>query len=239
MKVVCKILQRTLFVFFAGSFLPVQAVHLNEWTFETEPSGLTLSQAANTGTEGAVFEAGGEGFVETDGLGGLLCTNKDAGAAGLWAEGAVLDAPLSSYSSGVYYLRYDVEYDFRSANNNSGTMLGVYFTDSLGNKAAGFSLVYDKGNLTNAVPAERQLIPVPGAAHLLKYGSLTAIAEVDLSGQTAKVWYSLNGTAPTNYSTPSFSTNIALTSIDNLRFHATGDFQPDGSSENPSLTRSP
>lgn len=212
------------------------AKYANEWTFERDIDGRSLSEAINSGTNNplAQFSAGYGSTVFTTNR-TLLCTGDDTNtdSGSVWTNGAILDAALTSSTSGVHYLRYDVNYSLTNSLNNSGTILGVYFADGVSdsNKAAGLVLGYDTGNLTNAIPANRTLTAVTNGLALS--GSLTAIAEVDLNSSpaTLKVWYGLNGFNPTNYAAPAFTTNLTLTSIDNLRFHATGDFRPAGSDD--------
>ncbi|MFA6174155.1 MAG: hypothetical protein WC701_10800, partial [Kiritimatiellales bacterium] len=208
------------------------AKYSNEWTFERDASGRPLSDTINSGTNSplAKFAAGFGTSVFTTNR-SLRCIGEDAGADGVWTNGAFLDAALTSTTSGVHYLRYDIAYDLSSSSNNSGTVLGVYFTGETGDKAAGVVMGYDKGNLTNGIPPGRSLVVIPGATDLTNNGTLTAIAEVDLDTKTLKVWYGLNGSNPTDYASPSFTTNITLTSITNLRFQATGDFRPAGSTD--------
>lgn len=208
------------------------AKYLDEWTFERDIEGTSLSGTINSGTNNppAKFGAGFGGTVFTTNR-ALLCTGNDNGTAGIWTNGAVLDAPIASSTSGVHYLRYDVAYDFRSTSNDSGTVLGVYFTDSVGDRAAGLVLGYNTGGLAGAVPTNRTLTTIPGATGLTNNGTLTAIAEVDMDTKTLKVWYGLNGSNPTNHAAPIFTTNVTLTAIDNLRFQATGDFRPAGSAD--------
>ncbi|MBI9019677.1 MAG: hypothetical protein JEZ10_00270 [Verrucomicrobia bacterium] len=200
----------------------------NEWTFEADLAGLTLSQAENVGSEGSVFSSGGAGFLETDGLGGLLCINDAVGVNGMWTNGAVLDAGVASRTSGICYLRYDIEYSLTNALNDSGAIFGAYFTDSSNGKVAGLVLNYDTGG--DAAPTN-YTVTVAAEDEIAQSGTLTAIAAVDLDSNTLKVWYSLTGSDEFDVSTPSFSTNITLGAIDNLRFHATGDFRPLGSSD--------
>ncbi|MFA7256524.1 MAG: autotransporter-associated beta strand repeat-containing protein, partial [Kiritimatiellales bacterium] len=163
-----------------------------------------------------------------------LCVGDDTTSDGVWTNGAILDATLTTSTSGVHYLRYDVDYSLTNNLNNSGTVIGVYFTGGTGDKAAGLVMGYDTGNLTNTIPAGRTLTLITNELALA--GTLIAIAEVDLDNDTLKVWYSLDGSNPTNYATPAASTNtLGLTSITNLRFHATGDFRPAGSTDYASV----
>ena len=216
----------------AGPTVP-PAKYSNEWTFERDLNGRQLSDTINSGTNSplARFGAGFGNTVFTTNR-ALRCIGEDAGTNGVWTNGAILDAAiLPSSTSGVHYLRYDVTYNLSSPSNNSGTVLGVYFTGATNDKVAGVVLGYDKGNLTNSLPVGRSLVAIPGATDLTNNGTLTAIAEVDLGASTLKVWYGLNGLTPTNYNAPAFTNSIALTSITNLRFQATGDFRPAGSTD--------
>jgi autotransporter-associated beta strand protein len=207
------------------------AKYSNEWTFERDTNGQPLSNTINSGTNNplAQFSSGSGSTVFTTNR-ALICTGEDTTTNGVWTNGAILDAALSA-TTGVHYLRYDVAYDLSSSSNNSGTVLGAYFTGNSGDKAAGLVLGYDTGNLTNAAAAAgRTLTPVTNGLALS--GTLTAIAEVCLTNSpaTLKVWYSLTGSISTNYSPAAFTTNLStLTSVTNLRFHATGDFRPTGS----------
>ncbi|MFO8174692.1 MAG: hypothetical protein R6T96_10450, partial [Longimicrobiales bacterium] len=53
---------------------------------------------------------------------------------------------ISPASSGKHYLRYDVEYSLTNELNDSGTVLGVYFTGDSGAKAAYPERVRHTGN---------------------------------------------------------------------------------------------
>jgi hypothetical protein len=212
------------------------AKYSNEWTFERDINGQPLSETINTGTNSplAQFAAGGTDVYTTNLLTSgnvLICTGEDTPGDGVWTNGAILDASLQSASSGLHYLRYDVAYSLTNSLNDSGTLLGVYFTDGTNesSKAAGLVLGYDTGSLESTKPANRTLTAITNGLALA--GTLTAITEVDLDSNTMKVWYSLDGSTPTNYSSPLFTTNITLSTIDNLRFHATGDFRPAGSDD--------
>lgn len=206
--------------------------YLNEWNFERDPAGRALSDALNSGTNfpPAQFAAGSGSTVFTTNR-ALLCIGEDPGADGVWTNGALLDAPLSSATSGVHYLRYDAQYSLTNSANNSGTVLGVYFTGDSGVKAAGLVLGYDTGSLQSSAPAGRTLTVIPGAENLARSGTLSAVAEVDLDSDTLKVWYDLSGSNTFVQGSPVFTTNITLTAIDHLRFHATGDFRPAGSED--------
>jgi|GEM_PF-3502233 len=208
------------------------AKYSNEWTFERDTAGRPLNDTINSGTNSplAKFSAGFGSTVFTTNR-ALRCIGEDVGTGGVWTNGAFLDASLVSATSGVHYLRYDIAYDLSSSSNNSGTVLGVYFTGETGDKAAGVVMGFNKGDLTNSIPPGRSLVVIPGATDLTNNGTLTAIAEVDLDTKLLKVWYGLNGSNPTNYADPAFTNSIALTSITNLRFQATGDFRPAGSTD--------
>lgn len=207
------------------------AKYSNEWTFERDVDGRSLAETINSGTNSplAQFGAGYGDTVFTTNR-ALRCVGEDSGTDGVWTNGAVLDAALTSITSGVHYLRYDVAYDFSSPSNNSGTVLGVYFTGDSGAKVAGLVMGYDTGNLTNSIPVSCTLTPIPGATNIAKIGTLSAIAEVNLDSDTLQIWYDLSGSNVFVQGSPAFSTNITMTAIDNLRFHATGDVRPSGSS---------
>jgi autotransporter-associated beta strand protein len=206
------------------------AKYANEWTFERDVDGRPLSDTINSGTNAplAHFSNGGTDVFTTNRA--LICAGEDTTGTGVWTNGAILDAALPSSTSGVHYLRYDVDYSLTNSLNDSGTLLGVYFTGDAGDKAAGLVMGYDTGNLENSKPANRTLTAVSNG--LPQSGTLTAIVEVDLNATpaTLKVWYGLNGSNPTNYA-DAITNSISLTSITNLRFHATGDFRPDGSTD--------
>ena len=222
----------------------VQATLQNEWTFESDPYGLPLTSATNdagtaqfaatsTNFQSIVFTASASDVGSSAGNRVLLCVGAATNKAGMaWTNGAILNAGLTSATSGVHYLRYDVAYSL-STSNNSGTALGAYFTGANGtanDRAAGFVLGYDKDSSilsdTNHTPKNTKITRITG---LNTDGSLLAIAEVNLSSKTLKVWYSVNGSTP-DYSTPAASkTNLSLTAISNLCFHATGTFRSPGS----------
>ncbi len=208
--------------------VPAGAEILNEWMFESDPAGLTLSQALNVGGEGAVFSSGGAGFLETDGQGDLLCTHEAPGKTGLWTTGAILDAGVTHAAAGVRYLRFDIDYDLNSTHNDSGMILGVSFTDGTGTDLAGMALAYDIGEATS--PSGRTLVEMTNNLPLT--GTLSAIAKVDLTGQTIDVWYDLTGQNRFDESAPHASNvPINISSIDTLQFQATGDFRPAGSDD--------
>ncbi|MGE4490278.1 MAG: hypothetical protein AB7E95_12120, partial [Kiritimatiellales bacterium] len=57
-------------MFFCGlGVVNASATGLNEWTFNKDVAGLTLSQATNSGPQFAVFSTGGDGFLDSDGMG--------------------------------------------------------------------------------------------------------------------------------------------------------------------------
>lgn len=215
----------------AASSAPIlpAAKYSNEWTFERDISGRPLSDTINSGTNIplAQFSTGFSNTVFTTNR-ALICVGNDAGTDGVWTNGTILNAALPSATSGVHYLRYDLNYDLSSTNNDSGTLMGVYFTGATGDKAAGLVLGYDVGNMASATPTNRTLTSVTNGLPLS--GTLTAIAEVNLDTHILRVWYDLSGSNTFNTNSPSISTNITLSSITNLRFHATGDFRPSGSS---------
>jgi hypothetical protein len=210
--------------------------YLNEWNFERDTSGQALSDAFNSGTNSplAQFSAGSGSTVFVTNR-SLLCIGEDSGTDGVWTNGAILDAALTAATSGVHYLRYDVAYSLTNSANNSGTVLGVYFSGDSGTKAAGLVLGYDKGNLESSKPSGLTLTIIPGAENLALSGTLSAVAEVDLDSDTLKVWYDLSGSNTFIQASPAFTTNLTVASVDNLRFHATGDFRPAGSDDYASV----
>jgi hypothetical protein len=104
--------------------------YLNEWMFDRDLEGRTLSEAVNSGTDGAVFSPDTNGVTRTDGRNHLICSNNVDGVGDLWADGAVLRADVTNQTFGVRYLRYDFEYDVTAAENDSGTLLELAFADS-------------------------------------------------------------------------------------------------------------
>ncbi|MCC7300262.1 MAG: hypothetical protein IT583_04210 [Verrucomicrobia bacterium] len=206
------------------------ATYLNEWTFERDLSGKPLSEAINSGTSSplAQFSSGSGSTVYTTNR-ALLCVGDNTATNGVWSNGAILNAALTSSTSGVQYLRYDLAYSLTNALNNSGTLMGVYFTGDSDNQAAGLVLGYEQGGLAKEIPTNRLLTAVTN--QLALSGTLTAIAEVNLDSNTLKVWYDLTGSKTFNSNAPDLTTSIALNAIENLRFHATGDFRPAGSAD--------
>ena len=201
-------------------------VALNKWNFEQDASGLTLARAENSGSSGATFSSGGEGFLETDGAGGLVDTYNVPGSNGMWNSGAILTASLSSATSGVYYLRYDFDYDLNDPGNDSGTVLGLMFTDASGTNLAGVVLVCDKGS--SSAPDSFPLTGV--VSNLAETGMAAVVIKVDLDAQEMDTWVSLTGGAGLVEAAPVQTGHpIHLPSIDQLRFHATGDFCPSNS----------
>jgi hypothetical protein len=201
----------------------VIAADLNEWTFEKDDAGRTLSQAINSGTDSAVFSGGGTGSLETDGIHSLLCTHTGGDTNDMWINGAVLDADVAHVSSSVQFFRYDFEYDLRDWNPASGTVLGLFVTDSSGTNVAGVAAV--RGS--ESAPAG---MSVTSVATNLDSGTLSVIVKVDMDAQIMDVWYNSDGSGSFDENNPAV-TNIPihLTSIDKLRFQATGEFRPDGS----------
>lgn len=191
----------------------------DEWTFEVEPAGTTLSGAVNSGTDGSTFEAGGDGLLETDGQGLLQST--PAGGS-LW-NGVELDADITDKSN--LYLRYDLEYDFSSPAYTHGTSLGISFVDEDGGKLTGLMFAYEEQGPGTA-PAGRTLHKVAGGFE--EAGTLTAIAHV--SNGTLRVWYNANQTNELVESMPSVQTNIGPMTIQALRVQAAGDLIPAGDS---------
>jgi hypothetical protein len=218
----------------------VLAGSLNEWTFEPDENDLPLSDTINSGAAsplaqfspnfelGSVFTASATNISSSASNRVLLCIGENTTTNGAWISGETLNAGAVPDPS-LNYLRYDVAYDFSSTNNDSSTVLGAYFTGEAGDKVAGLVLTHDSGNLQSTAPANRTLTTITN--DLPFSGKLIAIAEVstDQEPATLKVWYGLSDSTPTNYGAPAFITNIVLSSITNLRFQATGDFRPAGS----------
>lgn len=199
----------------------LQAATLNEWNFYSDPAGKTLSQSVNSaGT--AVFAAGNETGLTTDGLNNLICTQNDPGTTGMWTNGAILKAALSSpVSSGVQYLRYDFSYDLSSASNDSGCVAGFTFYDGTNNKIAGVALQYDVGANTNPTYQVTQVTEMTNMV-----GTVAVVAKINLSNQTLSVWYNLNGDVSSfSESAPATNITTSLSSFDSLRFQATGDIR--------------
>lgn len=207
----------------------VRAETLNEWAFK-DASVRTLSQAFNEGSDAAGFADGGSGFLETDGVDGLLCTHDDSGTNGMWTLGATLNAPLPAVvDSGVQYLRYDFSYDLSDEDdlNDSGCVAGFAFYDGTGSNVAGVVLEYD---------VEAGAVPIYDAVELTEMtdteGTIAVIAKVDLSTQTLSVWYDLTGdVSGFSEGSPATNVTVSLSSFDSLRFQSTGDIQPAGSTD--------
>ena len=175
--------------------LSVQAELQNEWTFESDPDGQSLTNAYNFGSarfvgmSTNVFTASAASLPSSASNRVLLCIGKAAGTNvnEVWTNGAVLSAELpAALPSAKHYLRYDVAYNLTSSTNiNRGMLLGVCFTGDRGpsdpNKSAGLLLGYDiGGTLDEAVPQPlRALTKTPSLTNGLPLsGTLTAIAEV-------------------------------------------------------------
>ena len=200
---------------------------LNEWTFVMDPAGKTLSEAANTGTETAQFAPGGTGILETDGLGGLLGTG-NAPSNGMWTSGSILDAAITRPSSGVQYLRYDFRYDLSDVRNDCGTVLGISFMDETGTNIAG---VFFHDNNSTASPDGLTETQITGG--LARTGTVSVIMQIDTGAGKMSAWYDLTGSNSFSETNPSLNNvSVKLTSIDKLRFQATGDFRPVKSSIN-------
>lgn len=208
----------TAFVLNAAESLAA-ATYLNEWRFE-DPEGLTLSQAFNSGLDGAVFSSDINGVTRTDGSNHMICSNDVAGTGGLWTDGAVLRADVGNQSSGVRFLRYDFEYDLTAVGNDSGTLLELAFADTTSTNLAGIYLKYDSAATP---PTGLEYIPV--VTNYALTGQITAIAKVDLDLQTIDVWYDLAGSSSfsPDPNSPDASASIDLTTIEELQFKATGD----------------
>lgn len=204
-------------------FIETQAVGLNEWSFDMDAAGLTLSQATNSGTQSAVFSAGGEDFLETDGADTLRCTRTADNTNEMWTGGAILDADIPDVSSGVYYLRYDCNYDLTNTNGLGGSVFGLGVIDESGNNIAGAFLA--KGSTNSPPDREMRCISL-----LPSSGQVSVILKVDTDTEIASVWYTLESNSSFDENLPAISdVPIALSSIDKLRFQATGDFRPEGS----------
>ena len=213
----------SLFLCFSCIAATVSAARLNEWTFENDNAGLTLSQATNSGVNHAVFSNGGKGFLETDGAGNLRCTQTDNGTNGMWTSGAVLDASLTNALPSVLYLRYDLDYNFKAVLTN-GNVVGLFVTDSSGNRITGVAAVC--GNSSSA-GSNATIV-----ATNLSCDSISVIAKVDMSNQNISVWYDLTGFNRFNEASPAVTNfPINLASIGNLRFQATGNFQSGDSND--------
>lgn len=193
--------------------------YLNEWLFDRDPAGRTLSEALNSGTDGALFEADTNLVTQTDGAGGLVLTNEAAGVGNLYTDGAILRADVADQAAGLRYLRYDFQYDLSNTNNNSGTLMGLSFADTSNTNLAGVVLKYGDPDGVTA-PAGVDLVAVTNDLALT--GSISVIAEVNLTNQTISVWYDLSGGDITN-TTPDMTESIDLTTIEELEFRATGD----------------
>ncbi|MGE4488209.1 MAG: sialate O-acetylesterase [Kiritimatiellales bacterium] len=219
---ICCLICVFLFSFF---LMKVTASGLNEWSFNKDASGLTLSQATNSGTQSAVFSAGGEGFLETDGNGSLLCTRTSSSTNEMWTNGALLDADLDDMTSGVYYLRYDCAYDLTTRDHTDGSVLGLSVLDESGSNIAG--VVIAKGN-TNSLPD----FEVNKLCSLASSGSVAVILKVDLDTKTMAAWYNYTGDNSFDESSPATSNvPVKLTAINKLQFQATGNFRPEGSDD--------
>lgn len=212
----------------SGLTVSVGGEVLNEWRFKTDAAGFTLAQAINSGTDGAVFANGGAGFLETDGVGRLLDTGDVVGSGDMWTDGALLAADVTHASSGVRYLRYDLDYDLSDYRNDSGTVLGMTFIDGSGTNVAGVLLELNQG----ASSAPSNLVVTEIATALTLTGTVSVIAKVDMDAQTMDIWYDLTGANSFNEVSPD-TTNIpiVLPSIDQLKLQATGDFRPNGSDD--------
>lgn len=210
-----------------------EAAGLNEWMFEFDTAGQTLAISTNTGSQSAIFPAGGSGFLETDGDGYLVCTRTASSSNEMWTGGAILNANVDDVSDGIHYFRYDLDYSLdsyalTSASMGSGLALGLRILDSTETNVAGFALA-SSNTSTPAPPGENHTTAASG---LPATGRLSAIAKVDVDAQVMTVWYDLTGQADFDENNPSV-TNIAiqLSAIDQLQFQATGDFRPDGTTD--------
>ncbi|MGE4489523.1 MAG: sialate O-acetylesterase [Kiritimatiellales bacterium] len=206
----------------------LHAALLNEWSFEKDNEGLTLSQAANFGTEQSVFSAGGDGFLETDGSHSLVCTHSGTVSSEVWTSGSILNAAITDSGSGIQYVRCDLDCRLGYAGTGSGLVMGLYITDNSGGRVAGISLT--SSGAESSAPAGRTLTPV--ATNLSSVSTLSIIAQVDVKSQTIAVWYGAGGSGTFDENNPAVSSvPIQLSSIDQLQFQVTGDFRPDGTAD--------
>jgi hypothetical protein len=201
----------------------VRAEVLNEWTFETDSAGKTLSQAVNSGSDAVAFSTDVSLVTQTDGTGGLVCSNEIAGIGNLWTNGAILRADVTNQSSGVRFLRYDLDYDMTATENNSGTLLGLAFADAASTNLAGVAL---KCTTADSVKTPPTGISAMSVTNLTLTGRLAVIVQLDLDNHKMSVWYDLSGANSFNASNDPNATvtNLTLTSIQQLEFRATGDF---------------
>jgi sialate O-acetylesterase len=143
----------------------------------------------------------------------------------MWTKGAVLDADVDDVVSGVYYLRYDCryEYDWTGTNDVDGSVFGLSVVDEAGNCVAGTALLR---GITN-VPSDYTV------SHIYSLDApiqISVILKVDLDAGTMTAWYDCGTESSFDENQPAASDiPVTLTSIDKLRFQATGDFQPEGS----------
>lgn len=205
--------------------------YLNEWMFDQDEAGETLSSAINSGTEGAGFSVDSAGITQTDGIRHLVCSNDVTDSIGLYENGAVLRANVTPPSVGqTLFLRYDLEYDMSSGARNAGTLLGLGFSDGISTNLAGVALKYDNYSANSLPPPGVQEVTVPGVSLELS-GSLSVIAGVNLANQTMSVWYDLSGNNTFNSSPDMVVSNLNLAAIQDLVFRATGDLLHTSSNE--------
>ncbi len=213
-------------VFLWGAVNCALSVVPNEWSFIRDSSGLTLSQVENSGANPTAFSSGGEGFLETDGAGGLLCTHSGSASNGMWISGAVLNAAVSVAPEAVQYIRCDLRYDLSEVKAGNGMVLGFSMTDDQGTEIAGIAIT--SLHRDAPIPDGRTLTQV--ATKLAAVGRLSAIVGVNITNQTASVWYDSSGTNNFDWNNPALSNApISLASIDKLQFQATGDYRTGGS----------
>lgn len=213
-------------VFLWGAVNSALSIVPNEWTFIQDPLGRILSQAENYGSSPSSFSSGGEGFLETDGIGGLRCTHSGSASNGMWTSGAVLNAAVSAAPETVQYMRCDLNYDLSQVETGNGMVLGFSITDDQGAEIAGIAIT----SLHRNEPAPDGRILTPVTTKLAASGRLSVIVGVDISNQTASVWYDPVGTNNFAQNNPALSNApITLASIDNLQFQATGDYRAGGS----------
>jgi len=222
-----------IFIIFAsaGVFVQLAAGLLNEWTFNVDPAGKTLSEAINSGVESAQFSSGGLGVLETDGFGGLVIASNVSGSGGMWTDGALLDAVAAHPPSGIQYLRYDFKYDLSDYRNDSGTLLGMAFLDETGTNFAGVVFHSQNGSSAPAGLTETQL-----AGGIALTGSVSVIMRMDTGAGEMDVWYDLTGSNSFSEGNPALSgVSVQLSSVSKLRIQATGDFRPEGSDDHATI----
>ncbi|NOU36317.1 MAG: hypothetical protein HOO88_06070 [Kiritimatiellaceae bacterium] len=221
----------SLFYLLTGGAAVVASGSLNEWTFEVDPAGKTLSEAINSGTESAQFSSGGLGVLAADGVGGLVSVGSVAGSGGMWTDGTILDAVAAHPLSGIQYLRYDFNYDLSDYRNDSGALLGMAFLDETGTNVAGI-FFHDQ----NGVSAPDGLTETLMAGSISLTGAVSVIMRIDTGAGKMDAWYDLTGSNSFSETNPSLSgVSVKLASVGKLRIQATGDFRPAGSDDQATI----